>query len=403
MHDRNDSKGKWIFIFTFSFFIQIKFVLKVPSPVNIHDTFASRWTRREECDFYRVVSTFGVEKIKKEPGFQEGPDLEFDWTRFRTFARLDKKTDESLSRYFRSFVAMCRRVCHLRPGRGEGKYLIFIQNVFWSSAAVINHYLMDFSFISDADCVFSGCELKCFTLFSPCTDPSELSQTVAPITEERASRTLYRISLLRRLRERVLPNPSLEEHLPLAPRSSELPAWWRLPEHDHQLMLGASLHGVSRTELSIYSDPQFTFSMAREQFIQSQQALPPPPPPPPPPIMTFSQPKPEMDLPRMKEDESDESVQLFRDEISAELQSTPLSHQGGKVQGQSWSFKRSKDRGDKTEGGRKGEGGSDSDSDSDSGSSSSERSGSSDDSGDSDEEGEGGRFIDEQKQESYNN
>ncbi|KAG7466762.1 chromodomain-helicase-DNA-binding protein 8 isoform X1, partial [Solea senegalensis] len=76
-----------------------------------------RWTRREECDFYRVVSTFGVVKLKKEPDFPEAGDLEFDWTRFRTFARLDKKTDESLSRYFHSFVAMCRRVCHLPPGR----------------------------------------------------------------------------------------------------------------------------------------------------------------------------------------------------------------------------------------------------------------------------------------------
>lgn len=76
-----------------------------------------RWTRREECDFYRVVSTFGVVTIKKEPETLEGGQQEFDWNRFRTFARLDKKTDESLSRYFRSFVAMCRRVCHLRPGR----------------------------------------------------------------------------------------------------------------------------------------------------------------------------------------------------------------------------------------------------------------------------------------------
>uniref|UniRef100_A0A3B5LRG5 Chromodomain helicase DNA binding protein 8 n=1 Tax=Xiphophorus couchianus TaxID=32473 RepID=A0A3B5LRG5_9TELE len=259
-----------------------------------------RWTRREESDFYRVVSTFGVEKIKKEPGVSEEGDAEFDWTRFRTFARLDKKTDESLSRYFRSFVAMCRRVCHLPQGRAL-------------------------------------------------SDPL----TVAPITEERASRTLYRISLLRRLRERVLPHPSLEERLLLAPRSSELPAWWSMPDHDQQLMLGASLHGVSRTELSIFSDPQFTFNSARDEFIQNQQALPPPPPPPPPPIMTLSQPKSEMDLPGAKGEGADETALL-------------------------------RERTEKI--GRKGEGGSDSDSDSDSGSSSSERSGSSDDSGDSDEE-----------------
>ncbi|KAM7378854.1 hypothetical protein PAMP_004449 [Pampus punctatissimus] len=299
-----------------------------------------RWTRREECDFYRVVSTFGVERIKKEEGLPEGGEADFDWNRFRTFARLDKKTDESLSRYFRSFVAMCRRVCHLRPGRGE--------------------------------------------------DPAEPSQTVAPITEERASRTLYRISLLRRMRERVLPHPSLEERLLLAPPSSELPTWWNVPDHDRQLMLGAALHGVSRTELSIFSDPQFTFSQARDEFIQNQQAPPPPPPPPQvQPIMPLSQPKTEVEVPAVKE-EGPEEVHMLRGEMGAALHSTPLSHDG-KVQGPGWSFKRSRPRQERTGGGRKegGEGGSDSDSDSDSGSSSSERSGSSDESGESEEEGEG--------------
>lgn len=212
---------------------------------------------------------------------------------------------------------------------------------------------------------------------------------MAPITEERASRTLYRISLLRRLRERVLPHPSLEERLLLAPRSSELPAWWTMPDHDRQLMLGAALHGVSRTELSIFPDPQFTFSSARDEFIQNQQALPPPPPPPP--IMTLGQPKVELDLTGMKREETDESVRLFGGGMGTELQSTPLSHHAVKVQGQDWSFKSSRERSEKA--GRKGGGGSDSDSDSDSGSSSSERSGSSDDSGDSDEEVEGSKFT----------
>ncbi|XP_068456620.1 chromodomain-helicase-DNA-binding protein 8 isoform X3 [Clinocottus analis] len=293
-----------------------------------------RWTRREECDFYRVVSTFGVEKITKDQGLPDAGDAEFDWNRFRTFARLDKKTDESLSRYFRSFVAMCRRVCHLRPGRGE--------------------------------------------------DSAELSQTVGPITEERASRTLYRISLLRRLREKALPHPSLEERLRQAPTSSELPGWWNIPEHDRQLMLGASLHGVSRTELSIYPDPQFTFCQAREEFLLNQQA--PPPPPEAPPIMLLIQPKTEdEEVPGVKEELSMEDARLLGGEIGADMQSTPLSHHDGKARGQGWGLKRSRGRSGKT-GERKAEGGSDSDSDSDSGSSSSGRSGSSDDSGESEEE-----------------
>lgn len=86
----------------------------------------SRWTRREECDFYRVVSTFGVERIKTEVGTQEGREAKLDWTRFRTHARLDKKTDESLNRYFHCFVAMCRRVCHLQPVCGEGTVSVIL-------------------------------------------------------------------------------------------------------------------------------------------------------------------------------------------------------------------------------------------------------------------------------------
>lgn len=72
-----------------------------------------RWTRREQTDFYRVVSTFGVE--------YDPDNMQFHWDRFRTFARLDKKTDESLTKYFHGFVAMCRQVCRLPPAAGDGE------------------------------------------------------------------------------------------------------------------------------------------------------------------------------------------------------------------------------------------------------------------------------------------
>lgn len=225
------------------------------------------------------------------------------------------------------------------------------------------------------------------------SEPSELPQTVAPITEERASRTLYRISLLRRLREQVLPHPSLDERLPLAPTSLELPSWWSIPNHDRQLMLGASLHGVSRTELSVFSDPQFTFSQSREDFIQNQQAPPPPPPPPSqaPPIVPLSLMNSEEGISSVKEEGIEGDPLLLGGEMGVNLQSTPLSHHDGKVGGQGWSMKKS--RGKMGKSARKTEGGSDSDSDSDSGSSSSDRSGSSDDSGESDEDAERGMLI----------
>lgn len=72
-----------------------------------------RWTRREESDFYRVVSTFGV--------IYDTDRQRFDWTQFRAFARLDKKSDESLEKYYFSFVAMCKRVCRMQVKTNTGK------------------------------------------------------------------------------------------------------------------------------------------------------------------------------------------------------------------------------------------------------------------------------------------
>lgn len=44
----------------------------------------------------------------------------FDWSQFRVLARLERKTDESLERYFNSFVNMCRTACKLPPRKDEG-------------------------------------------------------------------------------------------------------------------------------------------------------------------------------------------------------------------------------------------------------------------------------------------
>uniref|UniRef100_A0A9J8BIC1 Chromodomain helicase DNA binding protein 7 n=1 Tax=Cyprinus carpio carpio TaxID=630221 RepID=A0A9J8BIC1_CYPCA len=173
-----------------------------------------RWTRREEADFYRVVSTFGVVyDVHRQC---------FDWSQFRAFARLDKKTDESLEKYYYSFVAMCKRVCRMQ--------------------------------------IKSETELP---------DPTII---IDPITEERASRTLYRIELLRRIREQVLPHPQLDERLSLCQPSPDLPAWWEPGRHDRDLLRGAAKHGVSRTDYHILNDPELSFLEAHRKFTQGKGA-----------------------------------------------------------------------------------------------------------------------------------
>ncbi|XP_036853906.1 chromodomain-helicase-DNA-binding protein 7 isoform X6 [Manis javanica] len=173
-----------------------------------------KWTRREEADFYRVVSTFGVifDPMKQQ----------FDWNQFRAFARLDKKSDESLEKYFSCFVAMCRRVCRMPT--------------------------------------------------KPDDESPDLSSMIEPITEERASRTLYRIELLRKIREQVLHHPQLGERLKLCQPSLELPEWWECGRHDRDLLVGAAKHGVSRTDYHILNDPELSFLDAHKSFAQNRGA-----------------------------------------------------------------------------------------------------------------------------------
>uniref|UniRef100_A0A671LM69 Chromodomain-helicase-DNA-binding protein 9-like n=1 Tax=Sinocyclocheilus anshuiensis TaxID=1608454 RepID=A0A671LM69_9TELE len=169
-----------------------------------------RWTRREEADFYRVVSTFGV---------VFDPDLgRFDWTKFRAMARLHKKTDESLHKYLCAFIAMCRRVC----------------------------------------------------LFVYSSDMVDSSLAIQPITEERASRTLYRVELLRKIREQVLRHPQLYERLALCQPGPDLPVWWETGSHDRDLLLGAAKHGVSRTDYHILRDPDLCFMAAQRNYSQNK-------------------------------------------------------------------------------------------------------------------------------------
>uniref|UniRef100_A0AAQ6A317 DNA helicase n=1 Tax=Amphiprion ocellaris TaxID=80972 RepID=A0AAQ6A317_AMPOC len=173
-----------------------------------------RWTRREQADFYRTVSSFGV--------IYDPERKTFDWSQFRALARLERKTDESLERYFNSFVNMCRTACKLPPRKEEGL-----------------------------------------------VDPAVL---VEPLTEERAARTLYRIELLRKIREQVLRHPLLSARLQLCRPSLYLPVWWESGKHDRDLLIGAARHGLSRTDFYILNDPQLSFLEAHRNYVRGHPA-----------------------------------------------------------------------------------------------------------------------------------
>uniref|UniRef100_A0A8C1QGA9 Chromodomain helicase DNA binding protein 6 n=1 Tax=Cyprinus carpio TaxID=7962 RepID=A0A8C1QGA9_CYPCA len=170
------------------------------------------WTRREQADFYRTVSSFGV--------VYDPEKKTFDWNQFRALARLERKTDESLERYFHSFVSMCRTACRLPPRKDEGN-----------------------------------------------VDPSLF---VEPIKEERAARTLYRIELLRKVREQVLRHPLLGARLQLCRPSLYLPVWWECGKHDRDLLIGVAKNGLSRTDFYILNDPQLSFLEAHRNYVHKE-------------------------------------------------------------------------------------------------------------------------------------
>uniref|UniRef100_A0A8C2AKM8 Chromodomain helicase DNA binding protein 6 n=1 Tax=Cyprinus carpio TaxID=7962 RepID=A0A8C2AKM8_CYPCA len=172
----------------------------------------TEWTRREQADFYRTVSSFGV--------VYDPEKKTFDWNQFRALARLERKTDESLERYFHSFVSMCRTACRLPPRKDEGN-----------------------------------------------VDPSLF---VEPITEERAARTLYRIELLRKVREQVLRHPLLGARLQLCRPSLYLPVWWECGKHDRDLLIGVAKNGLSRTDFYILNDPQLSFLEAHRNYVHKE-------------------------------------------------------------------------------------------------------------------------------------
>lgn len=101
--------------------------------------------------------------------------------------------------------------------------------------------------------------------------PPDPAIYVEPITEERAARTLYRIELLRKVREQVLTCPQLHERLQLCRPSLYLPVWWECGKHDRDLLIGTAKHGLNRTDCYIMTDPQLSFLDAYRNYAQHKR------------------------------------------------------------------------------------------------------------------------------------
>ncbi|KAM3959073.1 uncharacterized protein ACR2FA_006914 isoform 2-T2 [Aphomia sociella] len=172
-----------------------------------------RWTRADEEAFRRTVASYGVEFDPATKSLR--------WSRFRTLARLDSKSDDALTDYLKAFMAMCKRQCGLSVGEAEL--------------------------------------------------PTRADLKAEPIGEERAIATLERIDLLRVLREEVAPHPALDARLSLCERSPDAPPWWQPARHDKLLVLGVCKHGLGDTYNKLFCDPKMPFADCANKWYASHR------------------------------------------------------------------------------------------------------------------------------------
>ncbi len=176
----------------------------------------TKWSRREEQNFYRAISSFGVDCIDKTNNV-------YAWERFKEIAQLDKKLDETLTDYYNSFYYMCKKVCH--------------------------------KLVDD--------------------EPAPLAEVqVELISEERASRCIQRVELLNKVRIDVLKNEKFDEWvgkkcLP----SSDLPDWWIPCVHDAELVRAVARYGIIRTEFYYTNDPEFSFKECLTKYMRHIEQL----------------------------------------------------------------------------------------------------------------------------------
>lgn len=182
-----------------------------------------KWSRREEQNFYKTISTYGVDCVDPVAHI-------YAWERFKEIGQLDKKLDETLTDYLHSFMVMCKRVCN------NPKY--------------------------EADAIS----------LPPDVQPVQVEQ----ISEERASRCLQRIELLNKVRK--LPkHEKFNEWLAderLLPSSPDLPDWYMPGKHDRDLVVGAARYGLTpRTDYYFLNDTDLQFRPYLEKYMRHIERL----------------------------------------------------------------------------------------------------------------------------------
>ncbi|ORX61446.1 hypothetical protein DM01DRAFT_1395195 [Hesseltinella vesiculosa] len=218
----------------------------------------NRWHKRQKADFLRTVLSFGVE-------FVPGQD-KIKWDRFLELAGLEGRTDDVMDAYYHRFVAACKEIVKRGPsGTSANASTPAATNAGTPSSAL--HPNGD-----DHDTPMISRESSIEP--SQANGPSGAQQDADGDQEEaeldlvpydKARRSLKRIDHMKRIREQVLLHPDFEANLLIARKTSGLPNWWRVPDHDRALLQGICKHGYGRSDLML-SDPELPFDQTKQEI-----------------------------------------------------------------------------------------------------------------------------------------
>ncbi|KAI8828551.1 SNF2 family N-terminal domain-containing protein [Chytriomyces cf. hyalinus JEL632] len=169
-------------------------------------------TKRDRQEFYRTLSSYGVESDLDATGNRTGVR---DWSRFKEISQL-KKSNEALESYFNQLMALSRKL--VVPGV-----------------------------------------------------PPMSAEEMDIMTVEKAKKMLKRVDAMVKLREEIIGSPILDQCI-LSLRNvgkSGLPEWWS-SEHDKGYLIGVAKWGLNRADLYV-EDDTLPFKAIYEQYLMSRE------------------------------------------------------------------------------------------------------------------------------------
>lgn len=174
-----------------------------------------KWNRREEYEFLRVLTGYGID-VQPASALTPGVTTVVpDWTKFKQMAHLERKSDETLSDYYKVFISMCKRQAGVKLAENE----------------------------------------------------KGLEGIIEDISEDHAKLILDRLELFSKLRE-ISKHPQLEERLKLCMANADTPDWWEPGKHDKELIMAVLKHGLYRSKTFIFNDHTFTFADSEKRFLR---------------------------------------------------------------------------------------------------------------------------------------